>query len=67
MNKLMDGYNVKHVKPQSGRGLASIIYRVYRFERPEVGKTIKVYKYGYPDYKSMITKHPELKVLQLSR
>ncbi len=42
-------------------------YRVYQIEKPKVGKPVKIYRFGYPDYKSMIQKHPELKVLQLTR
>ncbi len=64
MNKLMDGYdvisNVEFVFTNRKRKRYTI-YRVYRYEKPNVGKPIKVYKFGYPDYKSMIKKHPELK------
>ena len=62
-NKLMDGYDVEQtlIKDEA----VYLTYRVYRYERPNVGKPVKVYKFGYPDYKSMIQKHPELKVLQL--
>lgn len=59
MNKLMDGYDVEHTLGKDDWTYP--IYRVYRYEKPNVGKPIKVYKFGYPDYKSMLKKHPELK------
>ena len=49
----MDGYDVLRLKNPT--------YCVYKYEKPNEGKQIKVYKFGYPDYKSMIKKHPELK------
>ena len=70
MNKLtnkavMDGYDVQchtyHDKPCGHSECTNHTWRVYRYEKPNVGKPVKVYKFGYPDYKSMIKKHPELK------
>ena len=70
--ELMDGYDVEqHRHPNPGwmdeRYKITVSYRVYRFETNEISGNVhvKVYKFGYPDYKSMIQKHPELKVLQL--
>ena len=58
----MEGYDVVHKRiPVVAGTLYPTLYRVYRYEKPNVGKPIKVYKFGYPDYKSMIKKHPELK------
>ena len=66
MNKLMDGYDVDYNHSYNKVGEPTKhTYRVYRYERPKVGKPVKIYKFGYPDYKSMVEKHPELKVLQL--
>lgn len=64
----MDGYDVRYDRKvmSKPRCLYKASYRVYRYEKPKVGKPVKVYKFGYPDYKSMIQKHPELKVLQLT-
>ena len=77
MNKLMDGYDVEYEGSRTAVEYRDpvytvytkptcITYRVYRYERPKVGKPVKIYRFGYPDYKSMIQKHPELKVLQLT-
>ena len=66
--ELMDGYDVEIPEQINYTGMITLgkaTYRVYRYEKPKVGKPVKVYKFGYPDYKSMIQKHPELKVLQL--
>ena len=62
--KLMDGYDVERTPIRNARGKLTEfrpLYRVYRYEKPNVGKPVKVYKLDYPDYKSMIKKHPELK------
>ncbi len=62
--ELMDGYDVipnAEFVFTNGQRKCYNVHRVYRYEKPNVGKPIKVYKYGYPDYKSMLKKHPELK------
>ena len=73
MNKLlnkasgtMDGYDVVGNADfifAGGQRVRYPRYRVYRFETNEISGNVhvKVYKFGYPDYKSMIKKHPELK------
>ncbi len=61
MNKLMDGYDVVGIG--NTYRIWGKRYRVYRYETNEISGNIhaKVYKFGYPDYKSMLKKHPELK------
>ena len=54
MNKQMDGYDVvnrKIVADSDGRsGYELPLWAAYRYEKPNVGKPVKVYKFGYPDY-----------------
>ena len=67
--ELMDGYDVVRQDKRSpffaNRLWLGVSYRAYQIEKPKVGKPVKIYRFGYPDYKTMIKKHPELKVLQL--
>ena len=58
MNKLMDGYDIQKL---SEKPRACIVYCVYQMVLSKIGKSYKMYRFGYPDYKSMIKKHPELK------
>lgn len=68
-SELMDGYDVvRQDKPSpfyTNRLWLGVSYRVYNIQKSRSGKPYKCYRFGYPDYKSMIQKHPELKVLQL--
>ena len=54
----MDGYDVEK-QWDVGHPIVTT-YRVYTWKH-ENNRTIKHYRNGYSDYKSMITAHPELK------